>query len=62
LRKCALTWQNFTTSLEKKKSNEQEKKYTAEFKAKVALDFLPENLTLGQIYTRYSVMNKSVSV
>ena len=42
--------------------SKKQQKYTAEFKAKVILDLLSENLTLGQICTKYNVTNKSVSM
>lgn len=35
-------------------------KYSADFKTKVVLDLLSEDLTLGQICSKYSVTNKSV--
>ena len=42
--------------------SKKQQKYTAEFKAKVILDLLSEDLTLGQICTKYNVANKSVSM
>ena len=42
--------------------SKKQQKYTAEFKAKVVLDLLSEDLTLGQICTKYNVTNKSVSM
>ena len=42
--------------------SKKQQKYTAEFKAKVILDLLSEDLTLGQICTKYNVTNKSVSM
>ena len=39
----------------------KQKKYNAEFKAKVVLDLLSGDLTLGQVCAKYSVTNKSVA-
>ena len=39
----------------------KQKKYSAEFKAKVVLDLLSGDLTLGQVCAKYSVTNKSVA-
>jgi len=39
----------------------KQKKYNAQFKAKVVLDLLSEDLTLGQVCAKYKVTNKSVA-
>jgi putative transposase len=39
----------------------KQKKYNAQFKAKVVLDLLSGDLTLGQVCTKYKVTNKSVA-
>jgi putative transposase len=39
----------------------KQKKYSSEFKTKVVLELLTEDLTLGQICSKWEVTNKSVT-